>query len=70
MKQNSMKEVLECLILTVKASLDEIAVKAKRNDFVCGEIYAYLECLEVIQTWCKAEEYGLCGNLEEKYLTE
>ncbi len=48
MKQNSMKEVLECLILTVKASLDEIAVKAKRNDFVCGEIYAYLECHEVI----------------------
>ena len=68
MKQKSVKQVLVCLIQTLQTNLNEITESVHRNEFVCGEIYAYLECLEVIQTWKEAERYGLCGNLEDKYL--
>ena len=70
MKQKSMKKVLGCLIQTLQTNLDEITESSRDDEFVCGEVYAYLECLEIIQTWNGAEEYGLCGNLEEKYLEE
>ena len=65
-----MKKVLGCLIQTLQTNLDEITESSRDDEFVCGEVYAYLECLEIIQTWNGAEEYGLCGNLEEKYLEE
>lgn len=70
MQQKNMREVLSNLIYTLCVNLDEITQKDERNEFTIGEVYAYLECLEIIQTWNKAEEYGLCGNLEEKYLAE
>ncbi|MDE6504880.1 MAG: hypothetical protein K2L42_03320 [Clostridia bacterium] len=65
-----MKKVLGCLIQTLQTNLDEITESVRDNEFVCGEVYAYLECLEIIQMWRKAEKYGLCINLEEKYLTK
>ena len=65
-----MKKVLGCLIQTLQTNLDEITESSRDDEFVCGEVYAYLECLEIIQTWNGAEEYGLCGSLEEKYLEE
>lgn len=68
LKQKSMKKVLVCLIQTLQINLEEITESVRDNEFVCGEVYAYLECLEIIQTWNGAKEYGLCGNLEKKYL--
>ncbi len=70
MKQKSVKQVLVCLIQTLQANLNEITESVHGNEFVCGEVYAYLECLEIIQMWRKAEKYGLCINLEEKYLAK
>lgn len=37
------------------------------TEFVCGEKYAYVECLEILQMWTEADKYGLVGNLEELY---
>ena len=36
-------------------------------DFLEGEKFAYVECLEMIQEWEKADEYGLDYDIEEKY---
>lgn len=70
LKRKNTEEVLVHLIQTLQANLDEIMESVHDDEFVCGEAYAYLECLEIIQTWTGAEKYGICGNLEEKYLAE
>lgn len=42
--------------------------KATDADLFCyGEKTAYVECLEIIQGWDKAEEYGLGFDIENKY---
>ena len=37
------------------------------EQFFYGEKTAYTECLEVVQYWEKAKEYGLDFNIEKKY---
>lgn len=37
------------------------------NDFVFGEKTAYVECLELIQDWESADEFGLDFDLEERF---
>lgn len=41
--------------------------KADINQFCYGERTAYTECLEIVQTWEKAREYGLGFDIESKY---
>ena len=38
-----------------------------RNDFIHGEMTAYVETLEIIQYWQKAKQHGLDYEIEEKY---
>lgn len=37
------------------------------EQFAYGERTAYTECLEIIQCWDKAREYGLDFDIEKKY---
>ena len=38
-----------------------------RNDFTIGEMTAYVETLEILQRWEKANLYGLDFVIEDKY---
>ena len=40
---------------------------APRNDFTIGEMTAYVETLEILQRWKKANRYGLDFVIEDKY---
>ena len=61
------EKVLEILINFLETSLDEILVSEFRNEFMLGEWYAYIECLEAIFNWKKAKEFGLDYNPELRY---
>ena len=38
-----------------------------RNDFTIGEMTAYVETLEILQRWEKANRHGLDFVIEDKY---
>ena len=40
---------------------------APRNDFTIGEMTTYVETLEILQRWEKANCYGLDFVIEDKY---
>ena len=64
--EKSAEEVLKYLIGYLELCLDEL-YEAEENDFVYGEKTAYVECLEIIQTWSKAKSSGLDYDIEKKY---
>lgn len=37
------------------------------NEFVCGEMTAYVETLEILQSWKGAKSHGLNYSIEDKY---
>ena len=61
------EQVLAYLIETLETNLAELLGAEFKNEFVVGEWYAYIECLEVILYWKKAKEFGLDYNPELKY---
>lgn len=61
------EQVLAYLIETLETNLTELSGAEFKNEFVVGEWYAYIECLEVIFYWKKAGEHGLDYNPEQKY---
>ena len=46
--------------------LDELST-LPRNDFIHGEMTAYIETLEIIQNWDKAKSHNLNFDIENKY---
>lgn len=38
-----------------------------RNDFIHGEMTAYVETLEIIQYWSKSKQHGLNYEIEDIY---
>ncbi len=68
MQQLEAEELLVYLIDLLTEYLTEIdRMEDKENAFVCGEQIAYIECLEIVQRWEYAEEYGLDFKVEEKF---
>ncbi len=61
------EKVLKGLIEVLETSLNEIHDAQYKNEFVVGEWYAYIECLEAIFTWKKAKKFGLDYDPELKY---
>ncbi|MDE6058819.1 MAG: hypothetical protein K2G44_02140 [Clostridia bacterium] len=61
------EQVLAYLIETLETDLSEILGAESKNEFIVGEWYAYVECLEVISNWKKAKKFGLDYNPELKY---
>lgn len=61
------EQVLARLIETIETDLTELLDMQFKNEFVVGEWYAYVECLEVIQFWKKAKKFGLDYNPESKF---
>ncbi len=61
------EQVLTYLIETLETNLTDLLGEEYKNEFVVGEWYAYIECLEVISCWKKAKESGLDYNPELKF---
>lgn len=61
------EQVLAHLIETIETNLSELLLSKSKNEYVVGEWYAYIECLEVIFYWKKAKKFGLDYNPEARY---
>lgn len=61
------EQTLVRLIETIEISLTELLSLKHKNEFVVGEWYAFVECIEVVTSWDKAEENGLNYNPEIKF---
>lgn len=61
------EQVLAHLIETIETNLRELLLSKSKNEYVVGEWYAYIECLEVIFYWKKAKKFGLDYNPEARY---
>ena len=60
------EETIIYLIQLYTQYLDELNA-APCNDFTIGEMTAYVEALEILQRWEKANLYGLNFVIEDKY---
>lgn len=62
------EQVLAHLIKIIETNLDELLGAEFKNEFIVGEWYAYIECLEVIMLyWKKAKKFGLDYNPESRF---
>lgn len=61
--------VLREMIKRLLNYVEELSIYRNEAEyqFEYGERTAYTECLEWIQTWTDAENYGLNFNIEDKY---
>ena len=60
------EETIIYLIQLYTQYLEELNA-VPRNDFTVGEMTAYVETLEILQRWEKANRYGLDFVIEDKY---
>ncbi len=61
------EQVLECLIEIIETDLAELLEAKSKNNFIVGEWYAYIECLEITSHWKNALRCGLDYNPEIKF---
>ena len=60
------EETIIYLIELYSQYLEELNA-VPRNDFIIGEMTAYVETLEILQRWEKANHHGLDFVIEDKY---
>lgn len=60
------EEILIYIIELFNNYLEELNAYP-RNDFIHGEMTAYVETLEILQYWNKANKYGLNYKIEDIY---
>ncbi len=60
------EEILIYIIDLFTYYLDELNL-LERNNFIHGEMTAYVETLEILQSWDKADSNGLNFIIADKY---
>ena len=64
----SRQQTLKALIRTIHLNLQELTeTKNVPNDFCFGQIYAYVECLEILQLCPSFRNLGLDYDIEKKF---
>ena len=64
----SRQQTLKTLIRTIHLNLQELTeTKSVPNDFCLGQIYAYVECLEILQLFPSFRNLGLDYDIEKKF---
>lgn len=64
----SRQQTLKALIRTIHLNLQELTkTKNTPNDFCLGQIYAYVECLEILQLCPSFRNLGLDYDIEKKF---
>jgi len=61
------EQALKLLIEIIETDLDELRNADSKSDFIVGEWYAYIECLELVAHCKKAQEFGLNYDPEVRY---
>ncbi len=67
MQKKNANELLKFMISSLLLALEELSSSAKKDPFCYGEKTAYVECLEWLQQWEKAEHYGLHFQIEKRF---
>lgn len=70
MAKGTSEQVMKRMIDTFTGYLEDLSYPASAYenwDFAFGEKTAFVECLEILQTWDKAEENGLDYDIEKKF---
>ena len=69
MQKKNEKEVLIYMIALLIDYLEELSDVADRpeDQFAYGEKTAYIECLEMLSMWEKADENGLFFDVEQRF---
>lgn len=60
-------DVLRALAEHILSSLDELTDAALEGDFILGQKYAYVECLELLQRLANPSELHIDFAIEDKY---
>ena len=60
-------DVLRALAEHILSSLDELTDAALEGDFILGQKYAYVECLELLQSFADPSELHIDFAIEDKY---
>ena len=64
----SRQQTLKTLIRTIHLNLQELTeTKSVLEDFCLGQIYAYVECLEILQLCPSFRNLGLDYDIEKKF---
>lgn len=63
-------DVLRTLTEHILSSLDELTAAALEGDFILGQKYAYVECLELLQRLVVPSELHIDFVIEDKYPLE
>ena len=63
------KQTIKRLLETIHSSLKEIYESGKEyvEDFALGQIYAYVECLEILQICPAFRQCGLNYEIEKRF---
>lgn len=61
------EEALANLIEIIENRLNDIIDTEFKNEFIVGEWYAYIECLEAVSCWKDAKKSGLFYDPEKRY---
>lgn len=67
---NSVKQVIRLLVNTIHTTLQELyeaRTDSAQNDFAVGQIYAYVECLEILQLCPALHSHLLNYDIEQKF---
>ncbi len=67
MKKLTETEALIYLIGRLTCNLTELQSGLEETDFIQGERTAYVECMEWLQRWRYAAEYGLDYEIEKRF---
>ncbi len=69
MQKKTAHELLQFLISLLTVYLEELCFSSALDEdqFCYGEKTAYAECLETLQQWEHAEEYGLNFDVESRF---
>lgn len=63
-------DVLRALVEHILSSLDELTDATLGGDFILGQKYAYVECLELLQRLASPSELHIDFVIEDKYPLE
>ena len=64
----SRQQTLKVLICTIHLNLQELTeTKSVPDNFCLGQIYAYVECLEILQLCPSFRNLGLDYDIEKKF---
>lgn len=63
------KQTIRQLIRTIHESLREIydSGREKSEDFAIGQVYAYIDCLEILQSCPAFRKLGLNYEIEKRF---